>query len=82
MKTKLLQVFALVFVSVLGIYIESTRLWFGKFINLIVPCKEEPMTSFPCYGAYDAVLMLVLISIIISIIPISVLRFLKHRTVK
>lgn len=82
MKTKLLYVLAWVLVPLLVIYIESSYLLLGTFINLIVPCKQELMTSAPCYAVYDAVLMIIMSGVIISVVPISVLRFLRHRTVK
>ncbi len=79
MKTEILRALAWIFVAMLVIYIEKDNLIVGKIINSIFPCKQEPMSPFPCYAVYDVVLVLIMVAVIISIALISVSRFTRHQ---
>ena len=41
------------------VYFANKGNVFGKFINRFAPCTQDPTASFPCYGGYDIVIMLV-----------------------
>jgi hypothetical protein len=79
MKKEILRALAWIFVAMIVIYIEEDNLIVGKIINSIFPCKQELMSSFPCYAVYDVVLVLIMVAVIISIALISVSRFTRHQ---
>jgi hypothetical protein len=51
--------FGALVISVLIFKLADTGRYFGKWINTISPCIEDPMTSFPCYLGYDLAMMAV-----------------------
>lgn len=55
------------------IYLANTKSMFGKFINGIFPCTQNPENSFPCYGGYD--LLVMFIAGVVGCIFIGILLF-------
>jgi hypothetical protein len=39
--------------SVIIIWLANTGRYFGKTLNYILKCKDNPEYPFPCYGVYD-----------------------------
>ena len=58
----------------------STGRFIGLFVNQYFPCVQNPMNSFPCFGIYDivAVLLATIFGIIfIGIIVFKTIKFFK-----
>ena len=34
-------------------HLIDARAIVGRMVNVFLRCKQDPMTSFPCYGLYD-----------------------------
>jgi hypothetical protein len=59
-------------------YLANSRNFFGKVIDSIFPCTQNPESSFPCYGTYDIIIMV--IASVVGIICISILLYRVYRT--
>ena len=47
----------IIVVCAVMVYLANRGDFFGKFINTLAPCTQNPAASFPCYGIYDIVIM-------------------------
>lgn len=45
--------------SIIIIWMANTGRYFGKFLNYSIKCKDNPESSFPCYGIYDVWVMII-----------------------
>jgi hypothetical protein len=52
----------------------------GRLINIIVPCEQNPMNSFPCFGKYDVYFMFLLVLIIAASIMAVIIQAYKNKT--
>ena len=60
----------LIIVSVLVFYLAENKNFFGKIINSIKPCVQNPESSFPCYGSYDVAVMIIAVVAIVACVCI------------
>ncbi len=40
-------------------FTNNTTISIGRLINVYFPCKQDPITSYPCYGGYDVGFMFI-----------------------
>ena len=61
--------------------IENTEMLFGKLINGIFPCIENPTNSLPCYSNYDFCLMFLLLLIGLILLGILIFKINKQKKI-
>jgi len=66
-------------ICVAALYLENRSLLFGKLINRITPCAQDPSNSFPCFGMYDIAAMAVLVAIGLFFAGVLLYGMLRHR---
>jgi hypothetical protein len=49
----------------------------GRFINHYFPCRQDPNTSFPCYGPYDITALIICGFIFIASLAIVLMFSVK-----
>lgn len=64
-------ILGVIIICVIVFYLANNNNFFGKIINFIYPCTQNPEASFPCYGQYDILAMI--IAVIIAIICFVIL---------
>ena len=69
---------SLIIFPLIIIYIENQNSYFGKFINSLWPCQQNPLNSLPCYNIYDILLILTMLAISLSSIIILTKRLISH----
>jgi len=48
------------------LFIIDSRNFVGRTINQYIPCEQNPMNSFPCFGIYDIYFSIFMIVIFIA----------------
>lgn len=46
----------------------------GKIINIFIQCEQIPTNSFPCYGVYDIIAVLILMSITLGSLIFTIIK--------
>jgi hypothetical protein len=68
----------IILASTLLFYLANSHSIASRAANLIAPCKQDPTTSFPCYGGYDIALMLISAILIVSFSVTLIVYFIKN----
>jgi len=67
------MVIAGIIVCLILFYLANTGKVFGRFINHLSPCVQNPANSFPCFGIYDIAIMI--LAVVIGVIFIGIFNF-------
>jgi len=79
MKIKTISKLLLVIIFAFLLKKENENLYFGKAVNSVFSCSQDPANSFPCYGNWDIWLMIIGLIICISLLVSAVIDFIKSR---
>lgn len=79
LRNSLLLIF-LTIVAVTLFYLANSHSIASRLVNMISPCKQDSVFSFPCHSEYDIALMLISGILIISFIIMLAAFNLKQRS--
>ena len=66
---------SIIVVCLLIFYAANSLSFFGRTIQKFWPCEQDPTVSFPCYGSYDIIAMILSVLIIIVVVIILFINF-------
>ena len=68
----------LIIASVVLFYLANSYSIASRIINMISPCKQDPINSFPCHGGYDVMLMVISGILVFSSIIMLMMYYIKQ----
>jgi fumarate reductase subunit C len=77
LKNPIVLVFLIITCAVL-FYLANSHSVASRIVNIISPCKQDPINSFPCHGGYDLMLMIISGILACSFIVMLAMHYIKQ----